>query len=213
MEMDTPDAIGTHYDGSPDSDYCIHCFRDGLFTHQLDVEGQAALNLSSLDEWNREHGLSLSAEEAGKCLVSYLRTLKRWMPVEEKSSWILDRAGYATLSTIMEDGFPRPVSMDVLRHDGIRELWMTTDRRSRKVRHILSSSKAGISFVHEGDSVSLTGNAEIVDDREVLRGFWRDSFKAYFPMGPDDPGYVLIRFRTSSAVFWIDREKGCIRYE
>lgn len=40
----------------------------------------------------------------------------------DKASWILDRCGYVTLSTIDEEGFPRPVAIDVISHDGIRKL-------------------------------------------------------------------------------------------
>ena len=39
--------------------------------------------------------------------------LKRWMKNEDKASWILDRCGYVILSTINEEGFPRPVAIDV----------------------------------------------------------------------------------------------------
>ena len=94
--------------------------------------------------------------------------LKRWMKDKDKASWILDRCGYVTFSTIDGQGFPHPVSIDVISHDGIREILMTTYRSSAKVRHISSNSKAGISFVREADCVSLTGIAEVIMEKNMV---------------------------------------------
>ena len=42
------------------------------------VEEMAELNLRSLDDWNRENGLHLTAGEARQELLRFLPTLKRW---------------------------------------------------------------------------------------------------------------------------------------
>lgn len=181
MAMDSPELHGTHGDGHRNGDYCIRCYRNGLFT------------CSSIDIAANE-GIS----------EKRLHALKRWMDDEDKASWILDRCGYITLSTIDEDGCPRPVAIDPITHDGIREIWMTTYRSSAKVRHLKADPKAGISFVREADSVTLTGTAEAITEKETLRRFWKDIFIRYFPAGPDDEGYCLIRFSASKARLWID---------
>ena len=145
--------------------------------------------------------------------VMQLRSdLKRWMKDEDKASWILDRYGYVTLSTVDEEGFPRPVAIDVISHDGIREIWMTTYRSSAKARHISLDSKAGLSFVREADSVSLTGKAEVVTDENTLRRYWKDFFIHYYPGGPGDENYCLIRFSTLKAILWIDGRHSTIAY-
>lgn len=138
--------------------------------------------------------------------------LKRWMKDEDKASWILDRCGYATLSTINEEGFPRPVAIDVIAHDGIREIWMTTYRNSTKARHLMVNRKAGISFVREADSASLTGKAEVVTDKDTLRRYWKDFFSHYYPDGPYDENYCLIRFSTQKAKLWIDGKHSVITF-
>ena len=153
------------------------------------MEEQIEISTSpeGLEDFNKASGLSLSKEEAVQGLHQYLPTLKRWMKAEDKASWILDHTGYVTLSTIDEEGFPRPVAIDVISHVGIKTIWMTTFRNSNKARQLMKSPKAGISFVHEADSVTLTGIAEAD--------------------GPDDENYCLIRFTTRKAVCWIDSEK------
>ena len=128
------------------------------------------------------------------------------MPAVQQAAWILDQCGYVTLSTIDENGFPRPVAIDVLRHDGIATLWMTTSLSSEKVKHLRREPKAGICYVHEADSVTLTGTAEIIADMETRHAFWKDFMKHYFPGGPDDPDYCILCFHAEEAIFWIDRK-------
>lgn len=138
--------------------------------------------------------------------------LKRWMKDEDKASWVLDRCGYVTLSTINEEGFPRPVAIDVIAHDGIREIWLTTYRNSAKARHLMRNQKAGISFVREADSASLTGKAEVVTDKDTLRRYWKDFFLHYYPDGPCDEKYCLIRFSTQEAILWIDGKRSILSF-
>ena len=75
---------------------------------------------ASLDEQQKAIAVS------GRKGHADLTNLKRWMPAVQQAAWILDRCGYVILSTIDGNGFPRPVAIDVLRHDGIATLWMTT---------------------------------------------------------------------------------------
>lgn len=207
MEMDES-IYGTQGDGHKNSEYCIRCFKDGFFTTSS-MEEQIEVNTSPkrLEDFNKSSGLGSSKEEAVRGFRQYLLTLKRWMRSENQASWILDHTGYVTLSTIDDEGFPRPVAVDVISHDGIKMIWMTTFRNSNKARHIAKNPKAGISFVHEADSVTLTGIAEVITDKTILHELWKDFFINYYPSGPDDENYCLIRFTTRKAVCWIDGDK------
>ena len=178
MVIDSPELLGTHGDGHRNEDYCIHCYKNGIFI----------------------------------CSPIADPSLKRWMNDEDKASWILDRCGYVTLSTINDEGFPRPVAIDVISHDGIREIWMTTYRTSAKAGHILLNPKAGISFVREADSASLIGFAEIIAEEDMLRRYWKDFFIHYYPDGVHDENYCLIRFTTLKAKLWIDGRHSVIAF-
>ena len=157
LPMSGENMFGTHGDGHPCSEYCRNCFQKGFFT------------AASLDEQQKAIAAS------GRKGHADLSNLKRWMPAVQQAAWILDRCGYVTLSTIDENGFPRP-------------------------------PKAGICYVHEADSVTLTGTAEIIDDMETRHAFWKDFMKHYFPEGPDDPDYCILCFHAEEATFWIDRK-------
>ena len=117
---------------------------------------------------------------------------------------MLDQCGYVVLSTVNEYGFPRPVAIDVLRHDGISVLWMTTYLSSEKVKHIRKNAKAGICYVDNDNSVTMTGAVKILTDREIRHDLWKDFMVHYFPNGPDDPDYCILRFETAEAKLWID---------
>ena len=95
---------------------------------------------------------------------------------------------------------------DRKRHDGIATLWMTTSLSSEKVKHLRKEPKAGICYVHEADSVTITGTAEIIDDMETRHAFWKDFMAHYFPEWPDDPDYYILRFEAAEATLWIDRK-------
>ncbi|MBF0830762.1 pyridoxamine 5'-phosphate oxidase family protein, partial [Staphylococcus aureus] len=79
-----------------------------------------------------------------------------------------------------ENGYPRPVAIDILRHTGISILWMTTGLSTEKVKHIRQNTKAGVCFVHEADSITLTGKVEIQTDAETRQNFWQDYMLHYF---------------------------------
>lgn len=104
------------------------------------------------------------------------------MKDEDKASWLLDRCGYATLSIIDEQGFPQSAAINAIPHHEIREIWMAAYRSLVKAAHISSDSKAGISFVREAGSVSLTGKAE----------------------ARTDENYCLIRFSPQKAILRVD---------
>ena len=160
--IDSPELFGTHGDGHRNEDYCINCFKNGVFSCGSEV-----------------------VQPVG---------LKRWMKDED------------------EEGFPRPVAIDVIAHDGIREIWMTTYRNSAKARHLLRNQKAGVAFVREADSASLTGKAEVVTGKDTLRRYWKDFFSHYYPDGPYDENYCLIRFSTQKAKLWIDGKHSVITF-
>lgn len=211
LGIDDESMLGTYPDGRKNADYCIHCFRDGGFTHpDITMEEQIELNISgdSLEEFNRKEDVSFSSAGARNVMAMYFPRLKRWMDTERKIGWMLERIGYAVLSTLSEEGYPRPSAVDIIARHDIRELWMTTHSSSAKAGNIRRDPRTGLCFVHEADSVSLTGTAGIISDKENLERFWEDRMLRYFPLGLDDPEYCLIRFRPDHASFWIDGARG-----
>ena len=48
---------------------------------------------------------------------------------------------------------------------------------------------------HDHTNASITGTAEIITDDRLRKKFWRDGFGFFFPGGPTDPDYCLLKIK------------------
>ena len=94
--------------------------------------------------------------------------------------------------------------MSKISAEGISTIWMSTGADSLKTLDFLSNPKAGLCFQDKGDSVALTGTVEVVTDEKMQKELWQDWFIEHFPGGPADPGYVLLKFESNYATYWIE---------
>lgn len=117
-----------------------------------------------------------------------------------------DNEQHVVPSSIIKQGYPRPVAIDIIRSEDISFLWMTTALSSEKVKHFRQDPKTGVCIIHGGDSISLTGTILILTDYKNRKFFWKNYFTTYFPQGINDPEYCLLRFDFEEATLWIDGE-------
>jgi hypothetical protein len=82
MTLNDADNFGTEKGGELNTDYCIHCYKDGGFTHNRSLEEQVEMNLTFLDEFNVENGSNYTEDEARAILRMHLVSLKRWRAAE-----------------------------------------------------------------------------------------------------------------------------------
>ena len=83
-------------------------------------------------------------------------------------------------------------------------IWFATGTSSDKTAHLRRNPRAGISFFDRGDSVALTGTAEVIEYPAVKNIMWQEWFIKHFPGGVDDPEYCLVRFQARKGVFYIE---------
>lgn len=126
--------------------------------------------------------------------------------IQEKASAILAKCEVVSLSSINEEGYPRPVPMAKIKADGISTIWLATGYDAWKTKDLLANPKSGICFYEGGNSVALTGNIEVITDEAQKQEHWQDWFTAHFPKGPTDPNYVLLKFRSNYATIYIEGE-------
>jgi general stress protein 26 len=50
--------------------------------------------------------------------------------------------------------------------------------------------------------MSLSGTAEIIRDREILRALWTETIRPWFPQGQDDPELCMIRVIPTVGEYW-----------
>jgi general stress protein 26 len=83
-------------------------------------------------------------------------------------------------------------------------IWFISDRDSEKNKDIAVDPRVKLYYSHPGKSSFLvvSGEAEIVYDREKVRELWNPLDKAWFKEGEDDPAVSLIRVRPEHAHYW-----------
>ena len=102
---------------------------------------------------------------------------------------------YANLITIDGDGFPKGRLMENLPYGDDLLCWFATGARSDKVREIRNNPRVSVVLYRPSDhsSICLQGEAEVVVEDATRAEKWKEAWAAYWPAGPADPGYALIK--------------------
>lgn len=79
MPMHTHDLFGTNVDDTPNTDYCIYCYQNGLFVQDCTMEEMIEHCLKYLDEYNGASNTKYSKEEAIAEMRKHFPKLKRWV--------------------------------------------------------------------------------------------------------------------------------------
>jgi len=110
----------------------------------------------------------------------------------------------AMLTTEAEDGLlhSRPMATQKTEFDGT--LWFFTGLSTGKISELDWNPEVNVSYAEPGHSryVSVSGTAEIVDDRAKMEELWSDIYKAWFPQGLDDPDVCLMKVEVTFAEYW-----------
>ena len=72
------EVCGTNADGSMNTEYCKYCYADGHFTQECTMEQMIDFCVQFLDEFNKNTGQHLTADEYREGLRQFFPTLKRW---------------------------------------------------------------------------------------------------------------------------------------
>ena len=120
----------------------------------------------------------------------------------QKVAELLKGERFGFLTTITMDGrlTSRPMTLQEVEFDG--DLWFFAERDSNPVTHIAASPEVNLGAGSGGTWVSLTGDAEIVEDTAKKRELWNSAVEAWFPQGPDHDSVVLIKVHADSAEYW-----------
>jgi len=122
----------------------------------------------------------------------------------DKLRHIIKDIKVAMLTTIRGEGqfSSRPMAVTGNEFDG--DVYFLTRASSRKVAEIDRDSRVSVSFAdpkHER-YVSMVGRANLVADRNMVRSLWDPTFKAWFPVGAEDPELAAVRVIVDEAEYW-----------
>jgi general stress protein 26 len=131
---------------------------------------------------------------------------------------LMTRAEAAYVTTVDEDGFPQTRAMFNLRRQAqfpvlealFREhaanllTFFTTNTSSRKVAQLAANAKAAVYYAEPAEfrGLNLVGWLDIVTDDEIKHRLWQPGWERYYPGGPTDPDYAVLRMRPMSARYY-----------
>lgn len=124
--------------------------------------------------------------------------------LEKKAAEMLQKSEVVVLTSINQEGYPRPVPMSMVKAEGISTVWMSTGNDSWKTIDFRNNPKGGLCFYAQGDSVCMTGDVEVITDADIKQELWQDWFINHFPGGPTDPNNVILKFKANHATYWIE---------
>ena len=108
---------------------------------------------------------------------------------------IIDSAGAKVLVTVDQDGIPHARQMDPFTPDENFTIWFATNPHTRKVKQIKNNPNAAV-FYYDPDSggyVSINGVAELINDPDAKKKYWKGYWKRYYANPEED--MILIKFK------------------
>lgn len=107
---------------------------------------------------------------------------------------LITDARYCALISLDDEGRAHPRAMDPFLPEKDFTIWFGTNPNSRKVRQIQNDSNVTLYYLAKDDSgyVSIYGKAEIVNDFNFKKKYFKESWQAFYPNYPEE--YRLIKF-------------------
>jgi len=89
-------------------------------------------------------------------------------------------------------------------HDHDLLIYLATNTSSEKVQQIRDNPAACVYYCvpQEFHSLMLGGTIEIVTDMEMKKKLWQQGWELYYPAGPTDPDYTLLKLTPIKAKGW-----------
>ena len=112
--------------------------------------------------------------------------------------------GYCALTLMDTDGRPTTTTITPAKAEGIRWITFCTGFGTSTERIELCKD-ACVCFNSPNYHISLKGKMEVITDLEVKKEMWYAGMANHFA-GPEDPGYVVLKFVADSYNLFIDWE-------
>lgn len=108
----------------------------------------------------------------------------------------------AMLVTHLPSGHLHSRPMAIAQTGAGGDLWFATRIDSPKVDEIQGDHDVNVTCQKEDRFLSLSGTAELVQDREALDRLWDEAWRAWFPEGKDSEKLALIHVIPHEAEYW-----------
>jgi len=116
------------------------------------------------------------------------------MTVQEKALALINRCEIGMLGNKDEQGNPQIKAMLKAMSDGLSTFWFCSNTSSKRVAQIKKDGNSCLYFYDGFEGVMLRGVAEVTYDDDARKSLWEDGMELFYPLGPTDPDYALIKF-------------------
>lgn len=117
---------------------------------------------------------------------------------------LIEKVEIAMLTTEMSDGSlrSRPMATQQAPFDGT--LWFMTSQKTAKIDEIAAHKQVNVAYAHPAKNlyVSVSGTATQVKDQAKVQELWNETYKVWFPDGPNDSDIVLLKIEVEQAEYW-----------
>jgi pyridoxamine 5'-phosphate oxidase len=103
-----------------------------------------------------------------------------------------------------ENGYPNVKAMFKSIHDGLKTFYFSTNTSSMRTQQFMHCPKASLYF-HGPEQINglmLVGDMEVLSDVESKRKLWHEGDERYYPLGPTDPDYSVLRFTARTGNYY-----------
>jgi len=137
------------------------------------------------------------------------------MPDRNDVLKLMDGADAVFLATVGDDGPSIRALVNLRREDRYPDasriaraagftVFLSTSLDSNKVRDIRADPRVALYYcdARSFHGATLSGRAEVVDDAELKKALWSWDWRIYYPRGPGDPNYAIVRITTETVTGW-----------
>ncbi|QDV22703.1 pyridoxamine 5'-phosphate oxidase family protein [Aureliella helgolandensis] len=104
----------------------------------------------------------------------------------------------------------RPMFVAGVEDDG--DIWFATDSDTQKVDEIANHPEVCVTMSGGGTYLSISGTAEVVEDRTMVEAMWSEPWRVWFPQGPQSTRIALIRVNARFGELWSNSGVNRLKY-
>lgn len=124
----------------------------------------------------------------------------------DKIQNVIKDVKFAMMNTVNSKGDVHAWPMTTTEpHLASKEIWFIGDKTSDVVKDIQDNKRIGLSYASQDSKnyVSISGNAELLDDKNKIEELWSPVYDAFFEKGKEDENIQLIKVVPHGAECWL----------
>jgi general stress protein 26 len=126
------------------------------------------------------------------------------MEIKKLAEEFLEKCNSCMVASVDEDGYPNVKAMLKLESEGIQTIIFSTSSESARTLQFKKNQKACVYVMDDKTymGLMLTGDIEVLEDRESKSRYWHDWMVNYYPDGVDTWYYCIYRFTAKKGQYY-----------